>query len=78
VKTIKKLKNAVFWDVTPCGSCENTSQKTEFFIATAAKTSNLTKKLFRKDEGFFMRCYQLFGDVSVCNDELLPAKGINT
>jgi hypothetical protein len=52
------LKNAIFWDVTPCGSCIRTdispkhrflqeprgvaSQKTEFFIVTAMKTSNLT------------------------------------
>jgi hypothetical protein len=41
-----KLKNAVFWDVTPCASCKNgiTTQKTDFFIATAMKTSNLPKK----------------------------------
>jgi hypothetical protein len=29
--------NAVFWDVTPCG----TFQKTAFLIVTAVKTSNL-------------------------------------
>jgi predicted nucleic-acid-binding Zn-ribbon protein len=33
------MKNAVFWDVTPCGSCK----KTEFYVVTAVKTSNLTK-----------------------------------
>jgi hypothetical protein len=37
------MRNAVFWDVTPCGSCHGvTSQKTTFFIVTAVKTSNLT------------------------------------
>jgi hypothetical protein len=43
------MKNGVFWDVMPCGSCKNlqephgvTSQKTPFFIVTAVKTSNLT------------------------------------
>jgi hypothetical protein len=42
------LKNVVFWNVTPCGSCKNeephgvTSQKTTFFIVTAVNTSNLT------------------------------------
>jgi hypothetical protein len=42
------LKNGVFWDVTPCGSCGFlqephgvTSQKKPFFIVTAVKTSNL-------------------------------------
>jgi hypothetical protein len=29
--TIEQLKNAVFWDVTPCGSCENRrSSETSF------------------------------------------------
>jgi hypothetical protein len=48
------LKNGVFWDITPCGSCKNrhrfvqephgvTSQKASFFIVTAVKTSNLNK-----------------------------------
>jgi hypothetical protein len=36
------LKNAFFWDVAPCGSGVNTSQKTAFFIVTAVKTSDLT------------------------------------
>jgi hypothetical protein len=44
-------KNCVFWGVTPCGSFKNhlqephgvTSQKTQFFIVTAVKTSNLTR-----------------------------------
>jgi hypothetical protein len=51
------MKNTVFWDVTPCGSCKNRiseerrflqepygakSQKTAFFIVTAVETSNLT------------------------------------
>jgi hypothetical protein len=46
------MKNGVFWVVTPCGSCKNrrflqdphgvTTQKTQFFIITAVKTSNLT------------------------------------
>jgi hypothetical protein len=31
------MKNDVYWDVTPCGSC-----KTAFFIVTAVTTSNLT------------------------------------
>jgi hypothetical protein len=34
-----RMKNGVFWDVTPHGV---TSQKTPFFIATAVETSNLT------------------------------------
>jgi hypothetical protein len=34
-----QLKNGVFWVVTPHGL---TTQKTPFFIVTAAKTSNLT------------------------------------
>jgi hypothetical protein len=38
---LDQQKNGVFWDVTPCGSCK-TSQKTEFFIVTTMKTSNLT------------------------------------
>jgi hypothetical protein len=38
------MKNAVFWDVTPCGSLrtDETSDKTAFFIVAAVKTSNLT------------------------------------
>jgi hypothetical protein len=52
------LKNAVLWDMTPCGSCKRlyvplkrrflrrpqgvTSQKTAFFIVIAVKTSYLT------------------------------------
>jgi hypothetical protein len=28
------MKNAIFWDVAPCRSCETTSQKTAFFIDT--------------------------------------------
>jgi hypothetical protein len=54
------LKNAVFWDVTPCGSCKNrrfggtsvltrgirlTSQKTSFFIVTAVNPSNVRYQL---------------------------------
>jgi hypothetical protein len=45
------MKNGVFWDVTPRGSCKKswflqephgiTSQKTQFFIVTAVKTSIL-------------------------------------
>jgi hypothetical protein len=44
-----KMKNGVFWVVTPCGSCKNLvrTQKTPFFIVTAVKTSNLTNmKIF--------------------------------
>jgi hypothetical protein len=33
------LKNAVFWDVIPCGSSYK-SQKMAFFIVTKMKTSN--------------------------------------
>jgi hypothetical protein len=43
------LKNAIIWDVTPCGLQEPhgiTPQKTAFFIVTAMKTSNLTHILF--------------------------------
>jgi hypothetical protein len=43
------MKNAFFWVVRPCGPCKNlkephgvTSQKTQFFIVTAVKTSDLT------------------------------------
>jgi hypothetical protein len=41
------LKNAVFWDVTPCGSVLQqqhgvTSKQTAFSIVTAVKTLNLT------------------------------------
>jgi hypothetical protein len=53
------LKNAVFWDVTPCGSCKNrpfggtphdvASPKTTFFIVTAVKTSDLTSSFFLSD-----------------------------
>jgi hypothetical protein len=52
IETNDLMKNGVFWDVTPCGSCKNlqephgvTSQKTPFFIVTAVKTSNLTNDL---------------------------------
>jgi hypothetical protein len=51
MKTVEDLKNVVFWDVSPCGSCRNRhfrgtfhfspSQKTTFFIVTAVNTSNL-------------------------------------
>jgi hypothetical protein len=43
---IKTMKNCVFWDVTPCGSEPRveTSQKTQFIIVTAVKTSNPTYK----------------------------------
>jgi hypothetical protein len=45
-------KNGVFWVGTPGGSCKNkeqephgvTTQKTPFFIVTAVKTSNLTRR----------------------------------
>jgi hypothetical protein len=38
-----RVKNGVFWVVTPCGSPHGvTTQKTPFFIDTAVKTSNLT------------------------------------
>jgi hypothetical protein len=52
-----EMKNAVFWDVTSCGSCKNryysetsvlkepkgvTPQKTEFYVVTAVKTPNVT------------------------------------
>jgi molybdopterin synthase catalytic subunit len=54
------MKNAVFWDVTPCGyevgamlrSSDSsvltraTSQKTEFFLASAVKTLDHTMKTF--------------------------------
>jgi hypothetical protein len=54
------MKNAIFWDVTLCGSLRTdvllkqwflqephdvTSQKTVFFIVTAMRTSNLTKSV---------------------------------
>jgi hypothetical protein len=51
-ETVHLLKNGIFWDVTPCGSCKSwflqephgvTSQKTPFFVVTAVKTSNLTR-----------------------------------
>jgi hypothetical protein len=40
------IKNGVFWVVTPCGSCGVTTQKTPFFIVTAVKTSNLTRRYY--------------------------------
>jgi hypothetical protein len=46
--TVTDMKNAVFWDVAPCGSWflqephGVTSQKTTIFIATAVKTLYLT------------------------------------
>jgi hypothetical protein len=37
------MKNGVFWVVTPCEEPHGvTTQKTPFFVVTAAKTSNLT------------------------------------
>jgi hypothetical protein len=43
------MKNAVFWDVMPCGSCKNRgmnwgfiSQKTIYFIVSAVETSDVT------------------------------------
>jgi hypothetical protein len=39
-KTLRRLKNVFFWDVTPR---DKTSQKTAFFIVTALKTLTLTQ-----------------------------------
>jgi hypothetical protein len=41
VFTAVTMKNCVFWDVTPCGSCKNIQEDT-IIIVTAVKTSNLT------------------------------------
>jgi hypothetical protein len=54
-----KLKNGVFWDVTPCGSCKDlqephgvTFQKTPFFIVTVVKTSNLKQKSYPRNRSW--------------------------
>jgi hypothetical protein len=47
---VSSIKNGVFWNVTLCGSCKRflqelhsvISQKTQFFIVTVMKTSNIT------------------------------------
>jgi hypothetical protein len=59
-QTTVMMKNAVFWDIMPCGSYKShntlTSKKTAVFIVTAVKTSNFTDS---KDVFHF--CYNPFG-----------------
>jgi hypothetical protein len=52
VFTAVTMKNGVFWDVTPCGSCKTrrephgvTSQKTPFFITEIVQTLNLRENI---------------------------------
>jgi hypothetical protein len=39
---IRRLKNAVFWDVTPCSSCK-TRRSSETSVLTSAKLRNITE-----------------------------------
>jgi hypothetical protein len=49
VFTAVTMRNGVFWDVTPCGSCKNrhgfTSHKMAFFIVTAVEYLKILRSI---------------------------------